>query len=69
MSCTRIFLDRQGATIMTAEDRFAGSTDVPLSDEGRQQARGLAHDEIVAAHSSTLCRTIETASIISQPHG
>ena len=54
---------------MTAEDRFAGSTDVPLSDEGRQQARGLAHDEIVAAHSSTLCRTIETASIISQPHG
>ena len=29
---------RHGATVLTAEDRFAGATDVELSDEGRQQA-------------------------------
>ena len=39
---TRVFLIRHGATILTAEDRFAGATDVALSDEGREQARRLA---------------------------
>ena len=39
---TRIFLIRHGATVLTAEDRFAGATDVELSDEGREQARLLA---------------------------
>ena len=38
---TRIFLIRHGATVLTAEDRFAGATDVELSDEGREQARLL----------------------------
>ena len=37
-SLTRIFLIRHGATTLSAEDRFAGATDVPLSDEGRRQA-------------------------------
>ena len=39
---TRVFLIRHGATVLTAEDRFAGATDVELSDEGREQARRLA---------------------------
>ena len=39
---TRIFLVRHGATSLTAEDRFAGSTDVELSDEGRRQIASLA---------------------------
>ena len=39
---TRVYLVRHGATVLTAEDRFAGSTDVPLSDAGREQARRLA---------------------------
>ncbi len=73
MPYTRIFLVRHGATVLTAEDRFAGATDVPLSDEGREQARGLARrladDEIKAAYCSTLGRTIETASIAAEPHG
>jgi broad specificity phosphatase PhoE len=73
MSCTRIFLVRHGATILTAEDRFAGATDVPLSEEGREQARSLARrladDNIVAAYSSTLGRTIETASIAIASYG
>ena len=38
---TRIFLIRHGATTLTAEDRFAGATDVPLSDMGREQVRRL----------------------------
>ena len=73
MVCTRIFLVRHGATILSAEDRFAGSTDVPISDEGREQAQGLARRleniEIAAAYSSTLGRTVETASIAIEAHG
>ena len=42
MALTRIYLIRHGATILTAEDRFAGATNVPLSDEGRAQASHLA---------------------------
>src|SRR5438128_2378509 len=70
---TRVFLVRHGATILTAEDRFAGATDVPLSDEGRQQAQRLAerlsHEPIAAIYASPLGRTVETASILGRPHG
>src|SRR5262245_50411548 len=34
MTTTRIFLVRHGATVLSAEDRFAGSTNVELSKEG-----------------------------------
>jgi probable phosphoglycerate mutase len=55
------------------EDRFSGSADVELSDEGREQARHLAErladDEIAAVISSPLNRTLETARILSEPHG
>ena len=70
---TRIFLIRHGATVLTAEDRFAGATDVQLSDEGREQARRLAErlatEKMTAVYASPLGRTVETASIIAQPHG
>jgi broad specificity phosphatase PhoE len=69
---TRVFLVRHGATVLTAEDRFAGATDVPLSDEGREQVRRLAErlsdDGITAVYASPLGRTVETASILAQPH-
>jgi broad specificity phosphatase PhoE len=39
---TRIYLVRHGATDLTAEDCFAGSSEVPLSEEGRCQVAGLA---------------------------
>ena len=69
---TRVFLVRHGATILTAEDRFAGATDVPLSDEGRRQAGRLSvrlQDEpITAVYASPLGRTMETASILAAPH-
>jgi broad specificity phosphatase PhoE len=72
MALTRIFLIRHGATTLTAEDRFAGSTDVPLSDEGRDQARRLAQRladlPVKAVYASPLGRTMETARILAAPH-
>src|ERR1700730_10629834 len=69
---TRVFMVRHGATVLSAEDRFAGATDVELSDEGREQTRRLAerlsHEKIVAAYTSPLGRTIETAQILAAPH-
>jgi probable phosphoglycerate mutase len=70
---TRVYLIRHGATSLTAEDRFAGATDVDLSDEGRWQAQALAarlsDDHIRAVYCSPMKRTIETATIVAQPHG
>ena len=70
---TRVFLVRHGATVLSAEDRFAGATDVELSDEGREQVRRLAlrlrSEKIAAIYTSPLGRTIETAQILAEPHG
>src|SRR5207244_10328313 len=69
---TRVFIVRHGATVLSAEDRFAGATDVALSDEGREQTRRLAHrlshEKIVSVYASPLGRTIETAQIIAATH-
>ena len=69
---TRVFMVRHGATVLSAEDRFAGATDVALSDEGREQTRRLAQrlngEKIVAAFASPLGRTVETAQILAKPH-
>ena len=69
MPTTRIFLVRHGATVLSAEDRFAGSTDVELSEEGRMQARRLgerlAGEGLDAAYSSPMRRTRETAGLIA----
>jgi broad specificity phosphatase PhoE len=71
-SNTRVFLIRHGATVLTAEDRFAGATDIPLSDEGREQVRRLAvrlsEETLGGIYASPLGRTIETASILAAPH-
>lgn len=70
---TRIYLVRHGATVLTAEDRFAGATNVALSDEGRGQARRLsqrlAREKADAIYASPLDRTMETARILAEPHG
>ncbi len=70
---TRIYLIRHGATILSAEDRFAGATDVDLSEEGRHQAEALAlrlsDDHITAVYCSPLRRTVETATIVARPQG
>ena len=70
---TRIYLVRHGATALAEEDRFAGASEVPLSDEGRRQVEALAErlhgDTLDAVYASPLGRTIETARVIGAPHG
>lgn len=70
---TRLLLIRHAATTASAEDRFAGSSDVQLSDEGRNQAHLLAQRlkkyPPAAVYCSPMDRTVETAAIISRPHG
>lgn len=70
---TTVHLVRHGATISTDEDRFAGETDVPLSEIGRREARALgarlASERIAAFYASPLQRAIETAQLIAAPHG
>ena len=71
-SVTRAFMVRHGATVLSAEDRFAGATDIALSDEGREQTRRLAErlsdENITAVYASPLGRTVETAQILAAPH-
>jgi broad specificity phosphatase PhoE len=69
---TRVYLVRHGSTVLP-EDRFAGETDVPLSQIGRAQARALgarlAGDPIDAFYASPLARALETARLVAAPHG
>lgn len=69
---TRLYLVRHGATPLTAEDRFSGSENVHLSEEGQAQvtrlAQRLKEDEINAVFCSPLDRTLETANVIAKPH-
>jgi broad specificity phosphatase PhoE len=69
---TRLYLVRHGATQLTTEDRFSGTTDIHLSETGQDQVEQLAHrladDDIAAIYSSPLDRTMETAAIIAAPH-
>lgn len=70
---TRVYLVRHGATLLSNEDRFAGETDVGLSEMGREQARALgrrlAADRIGAFYASPLSRALETARLVAAPHG
>jgi broad specificity phosphatase PhoE len=69
---TRILLARHGATTSSADDRFAGSSDVELSAEGRAQIARLADRlrpmRIDAAYCSTMRRAIDTATAVAAPH-
>jgi len=64
---------RHGETEWNAEGRLCGSTDVPLSDAGRHQARLLAMRfesiPIDAVYSSPLGRALETARIVGDAVG
>lgn len=62
---TTLLLARHGQTIWHAESRYAGVSDVPLTDTGRAQAQALgrwatAHP-VDAVWTSTLSRAIATA--------
>jgi len=69
---TRVLLVRHGETTLSAEDRFAGATDVELSEEGARQAtclgERLASTRIAAVYASPMKRTRATAEAIATPH-
>jgi broad specificity phosphatase PhoE len=62
---TRMVLVRHGETIWHGENRYAGTSDVELTEHGREQARDLAEWAATAAldgiWASTLWRAEETA--------
>jgi probable phosphoglycerate mutase len=69
MTLTTFALIRHGQTDWNAQRRLQGSTDIPLNDVGRGQARGavtaLSGYEWDAIVSSPLSRAAETADLIA----
>lgn len=71
----RLYLVRHGVTLWNKEMRFQGHTDIPLDEEGREQARRIAarltrlSSPPLAVWSSDLTRARETAEQIAAPHG
>jgi 2,3-bisphosphoglycerate-dependent phosphoglycerate mutase len=59
---------RHGQSEWNLENRFTGSTDTPLTDQGRQEARKAGHllknDRFSIGFTSVLQRAIETMEII-----
>jgi broad specificity phosphatase PhoE len=73
----RIILIRHGHTAWNAVEgqgqRFRGTVDLPLADNGLAQARITAHrlagSHLAAVYSSPLQRAARTAQILAEPHG
>jgi uncharacterized phosphatase len=68
-----LYLVRHGETDWNLAHRIQGSTDIPLNDTGRAQARTtgslLARREWDAIITSPLSRAVETAAIIAERVG
>jgi alpha-ribazole phosphatase len=69
---SKLLLVRHGLTKLHQSDRFWGSTDIPLSDEGIRQAEQLgerlAGEKIAAVYTSTLGRARLTGEIVAARH-
>lgn len=69
----RLLAIRHGATAYSQERRYAGSTDVPLSPQGRQQCAALAQAlgtrHVAAVYASPLARARESAAPIAAAQG
>ena len=68
----RLLLLRHGETTWSAEHRYQGTTDTPLSDLGRAQAAALAErlctERVTAFLSSPLQRALDTAIAVAARH-
>jgi broad specificity phosphatase PhoE/ribonuclease HI len=74
-TATRLILVRHGETAMTAQGRYSGRGDVPLSEQGEAQAMaaggrvaGISRD-VTAVVSSPLIRCTRTAELIAAELG
>jgi phosphoserine phosphatase len=69
---TQIILVRHGQTPWNKDKIFRGSRDIPLNDQGREEARlageWLKGETIHAAYCSPLSRARDTASAIARHH-
>ena len=70
---TQIILVRHGQTPWNKDKIFRGSKDIPLNDQGREEARlageWLKGETINAAYTSPLSRSRDTAQAIARHHG
>jgi len=70
---TQIILVRHGQTPWNKDKIFRGSVDIPLNDQGREEARlageWLKGETIHAAYTSPLSRSRDTAAAIAGHHG
>jgi len=69
---TQIILARHGNTPWNKDKIFRGSKDIPLDDQGREEARALGEwlkeETIHAAYTSPLSRSRDTARAITRHH-
>jgi len=70
---TQIILVRHGQTPWNKDKIFRGTVDIPLNDQGREEARlageWLKGETIHAAYTSPLSRSRDTATAIARYHG
>lgn len=68
----KLYIMRHGETAWNAEDRILGSTDMPLNEKGREQARKAAEEmkEIPfdVIYTSCLSRSMETGLAVAAVH-
>lgn len=69
---TRVIFVRHGETVWNREGRCQGSSDIPLSEIGLEQAEALAavlgRETVAAIYSSDLIRARQTADAIAGRH-
>lgn len=70
---TRLYLVRYGESVWSAQHRWQGAADPPLSEAGAQQARHLAGRlraaRVAAVYTSPLRRAAQTARIVAAACG
>lgn len=70
---TQIILVRHGQTPWNRDKIFRGSKDIPLNEQGREEARlageALKNEKIHAIYTSPLSRSRDTALAIARHHG
>lgn len=64
---THFFLTRHGETVWHAENRYAGRTDVALTERGLSQARALARWAATARIDAILCSPLSRSRLTAHP--